>query len=190
MRAFLRTLTLLAGMCVCCLAALAQVTPLPDFHLSSMDGSPISSHDLGTNGHWIILYVHTNCRPCNTALAQLKLLSDTSQSSANGTPVDLSKSLVVIVQEDKADVINDMISQYPWLKSGHWYVDDSHEAYSALHLTGSPTLLALQGSSIVWKLSGITSNPGRVNEMVMQWMRSTPPARAATKHPVQGSAQF
>ena len=175
MRAFKHVLTLLAAFLFVSPLAHAQVAPLPDFHVSSLDGAQVSSHDLALNGHSIFLYVHTNCRPCDTALAQLKLAIDTAApSSANAVPIDLSKSLVVIVQEDKSNNINDLVTRYPWLKSAQWYVDNAGEAYSALHLSGSPTFLALQGSTIIWKLSGITANPGRVNQMVMQWMRSTP----------------
>ena len=161
-------------------AASAQNAPLqpqqgslPGFHVTTLEGAQVSSGDWKMPGHWVLIYVQSNCRSCKLALMQLKLTQMTPQNGTQqSTPLDLGQTLVVVVAGTDAVDAKDLASQFPWLKGAKWYIDSSFEAEKALSLHGSPAFFGVDRATVEWKFSGVTGNPGAFNETLLKWMRS------------------
>jgi hypothetical protein len=154
----------------------AQKTPLPSFHVTTLEASEKSSGSLTLEGQWIFVYVQTNCRPCNQALTHLKIatMAPAYGDTTTGNPIDLAHTLVIVVSGDDLPAAKELAANFPWLKTANWYVDASHEATKALSLHGAPLFFGMEGSVIQWKFSGLTANPGAFNETLLKWMRANP----------------
>lgn len=153
-----------------------QPNALPVFHVSTLDGTQVSSGDWTLPGHWVLIYIQSNCRSCRMALTQLKLAELATQNGTQQAPaVDLGQTLVVVFAGTDAADAKDLAKQFPWLKQANWYIDSSFEAEKALSLHGAPAFFGIDRNTVAWKFSGITGNPGAFNETLLKWMQSKPP---------------
>jgi len=151
---------LLVALAATRVAAIEQ-RPLPVFHVTTADGSLVSSAQFNPSGQWLLIYVAPGSPSCDRLLVALKgwvspnLLERTVivvGGSTDGAQAYLAKALP------------------PEVGAIAWYADPQDEAWAALRLTGAPVLVGVKEKTIQWSISGVLNDPKVLESAVRTWV--------------------
>jgi hypothetical protein len=142
------------------LAQAAEQRPLPAFNVVSLEGTAVSSGQVGTVGQWIVIYVTP------TSPASIRLLS---AMKAWESPA-MAQRVVVLVGaplEDAKAFVGGRAQEWPAVR---WFADPQGEAWKALRLTGTPYLLGVRDARITWSLAGVLNDPAALESVIRSWV--------------------
>jgi hypothetical protein len=138
----------------------SQPVPLPDFEVTSLEGTPIQSRSgLPASGKWLMVYVHPNCKPCD------KLLSLVKQEEHPGLPPVM---VIIVGGVDQATAAATR-AKLKDLTDAQWYTDKSGKAWAALKMSGVPMVFGVRDKTIEWSLSGVLSSDAQVTSILASW---------------------
>lgn len=138
--------------------AWAEITALPRFGVNDLYGQTLGSEELIQEGHWLLVYVQPECRPCERLLALFKRENLTQPER------------IVLVVASSPPKAASWVEQHPDLSDSLWYVDAMGEGFSKLKLSGLPVVLGLQGGEIAWRINGLVSNTKELRSILMSWL--------------------
>src|SRR5262245_5995370 len=130
--------------------------PLPDFALTTTDGTIVRSDQLRLLNRWLLMYVHPESGHSEVVLNILR----------DEPPAALGPKVIVIVSGVEGGDVARMAKSYPHLGMVKWYADPKRDAYRALKLGGSPTVLGMKQSTVQWALTGTLANPARLKAIL------------------------
>ena len=138
----------------------AQRAPLPEFAVQTLDGEEVQSGELTTQQQWLLVYVRTNCAPCEDVFKVFR--RSTPQSG-------MTSKVVVVVGGATLEEANELAERVPWLPRPLWHVDVSRQAAAALSLKGAPTVYGVRRGQVEWELKGATDGPRRLKSILESW---------------------
>ena len=149
----------------CALGAAAPVCagergPLPAFQLLTLEGAAVESAKIGPAGQWLLIYTTP------TSAASARLLAAMKQWESPG----LNARTVVVVGtavDQAAAFVQRHVADYP---SVRWLADPDGAAWKALRLTGTPFILGIKDSQIVWSLAGVLNDPAVLESVIRSWV--------------------
>ena len=139
--------------------AQGRAEPLPDFALTRLDGTVVrSGTELPGEGKWLLVYVQANCRPCD------RLLSLVKHDEHPALPFRM-----VIIAGGAREGVSGMRDKRGDLANALWYADESREAWTSLHMSGTPMVFGVRDKTIQWSLSGMLKSDSDVKSILASW---------------------
>ena len=136
--------------------------PLPDFQLSKVDGTTVSSKQLTSQKKWLLIFTLADCPGCDTLLRVI---------NKNENP-DLPVHVVVVVGGAVPAKVQDMSKKFPDLLEAAWYADPSKTGVSQLKLRGLPAVVGMQQDMIMWSTMGILSGDTvKMKSILVSWCK-------------------
>jgi hypothetical protein len=157
-----RLLTLVACAALAAPSLAAEKRQLPSFSLVSARGLETPARDFTATGHrlWVVV------SPADT-------LSKRLLDAFKGWPAaEWRSGTVFVIQgtpEDAREWIQNTFAADA--EQIQWASDEKRATARSLKLTGTPVLLALDATTIEWKVSGVLSDPQTLRSMVAAWLR-------------------
>jgi hypothetical protein len=157
------SLTVLAAVALLAGAApaVAQQRPLPAFQVvRPADGVAVDSARLSGDSHWVLLYVHLPCGPCEKLLKAIPTWE---------SPAVAAKTVVVIggpiaeTQKWLGRAFKREQLQLPWL------ADPDGAAFRAIDGHGVPTLLGIGSGTVKWAITGVLNDPEALKKTLISW---------------------
>ncbi len=133
--------------------------PLPAFSLTAADGKTVSSNQIHLPKHWLLIYVHQNSNYSVAVLNSLK----------GEKPDNLGQKMIVVVGGASAKDIQGMAKKYPHMALVTWYADPTRDAFRAMGLRGSPTVLGIEQDTVKWALVGTLPNREHLKSILKTW---------------------
>jgi len=140
-------------------ASAIERTRLPAFQLTATTGQEVTSDRLIRTGRWLVIYVQPDCRACD-ALLRLVVRDEHPRVAAR---------IAVVEYGATPDDVRSIADRYPDLAESRWYADLSGAAAAPLQVTGTPTVLGMNGDMIEWSLTGVLSSPD-VKAVLANWI--------------------
>ena len=151
------------GLSLTITAALAiEEKPLPAFSVVRDDGVAIASTALTDVNQYVLLYLVPGCRACDSLLA---MLNDPESPQ-------LAKRVVIIVRSgtpQAAKYIHEHVSAD--VGAVIWYADANDEAYRAFQFTGTPDLVGVRRSRVIWSINGVLNDSAMVRSVIRKWVQ-------------------
>lgn len=151
-------ITALCGILAPCASAV-QPGPLPPFQVTALDGMIVQSTQLAPDSQWLIVYLQSECHPCEAVLQLVKQ----KQEHPN-----LPRRMVIIGGMTVA-ALNALSLKYPDLAGARWVADTTGVALKQIKFAGAPTVIGLKGQNIVWTINGILSDPRQYKSILETW---------------------
>lgn len=136
-----------------------QPVPLPEFEVTALDGQLVKSSTFALQGKWLLVYVRSNCQPCESLLHLLK---------KDQFP-NLSQQVVLLVGGTPAEA-KALSARFPELAQATWYADPSKNAYTQLKLKGAPVVLGVRQDTIQWCVNGTLSDSNKLRPILTSWL--------------------
>jgi hypothetical protein len=138
-----------------------QSTPLPDFSVQTLGGSPFRSSDWPLQGKWLVIYVEGRCGTCAGLLGRL---------NAREYP-QLAARTIIIVGDTPLQDAQALQNKFPDLAAAGWYADPPRNASVAFNLHGAPVIIGVQDRVVHWQISGIPADRDVLHSVLTGWLR-------------------
>jgi hypothetical protein len=139
----------------------ALAMPLPDFQLTRLDQTVVSSRDVRSDGKWLLIYTKANCGACEGLLGLV---------DKNDDP-DLPSKIVVVVSGADVDKVTEMAAKFPDLGDAARYADPGREGRRKLKARGMPIAYGLRGDSIQWCTLGVLDgDSAKMKSILSSWI--------------------
>jgi hypothetical protein len=140
-------------------AAIERMT-LPAFALTDSAGRTVLSSQLTRPGNWLLVYVGTDCPPCESVLNAV----DQEEGAA------LAPRMAIVVNSTDAEAIERTVRRHPRLAGASWYADAADGA-QALRATTVPAIFGLRDGTIEWSVAGVLNDPTDIKTIMSNWIR-------------------
>jgi hypothetical protein len=133
---------------------------LPVFALTDNAGRTVVSTQLARPGNWLLVYVGTDCPPCESVL----------RSVGPEEAPSLAPRMAIVVNSTDAEAIDGLVGRYPSLAGASWYADAA-EGAQALRVTTVPAVFGVRDGTIEWSVAGVLSDPTDIKTIMSNWIR-------------------
>jgi hypothetical protein len=136
--------------------------PLPAFMVTRSDGAPVTSAAMTDMNQYVLMYLAPGCRSCDSLLAML-----------NDPQLPDRASRVVIIVSGDTTLAAKYVSEHVPPDAGEvtWYADVTGEAYRSLLFSGTPDLLGVRKSRLIWSINGVLNDNSIVRSVVREWTK-------------------
>ncbi len=150
-----------AAIFLCAAAAGAiERMKLPVFGLTDGAGRTVASSQLARPGNWLLVYVGTDCPPCESVL----------KSVGPDDAPSLAPRMVIVVNSTDGEAIEGLARRHPSLAGASWYADSS-EGARALRITTAPAVFGVRDGTIEWSVAGVLADPTDIKSIMSNWIR-------------------
>ncbi len=136
----------------------ADKRPVPSAIVTDSAGAPLALSLVATEGQWLFLYVSAD------STASKRLLD--AMAKWELTSLD---HLLVIVGGDAAQA-GPLVAADHGLRGAQFASDARREAWTALQLSGVPTLVGVRNNLLEWRLAGVLNDPEAFKSVVVSWL--------------------
>lgn len=133
---------------------------LPVFALTDSAGRTVVSNQLARPGNWLLVYVGTDCPPCESVLKSV---------GAEEAP-SLAPRMVIVVNSTDAEAIEGLVRRHPSLAGAAWYADAA-EGARALRVETVPAVFGVRDGTIEWSVAGVLTDPTDIKTIISNWVR-------------------
>jgi hypothetical protein len=133
---------------------------LPAFALTDSSGRAVASSQLARPGNWLLVYVGTDCPPCESVLNSV----DQEEASTQ------APRMAIVVNSTDADAIERTVRRHPRLAGASWYADAADGA-QALRVTTIPAIFGVRDGTIEWNVTGVLNDPTDIKTIISNWIR-------------------
>jgi len=121
--------------------------PLPEFQLTKLDGTTLSTKELAQQEQWVLIYTMPDCPACETLL---RLVDKTEHP-------ELPAKVIVVVSGASAEKVKSLAGKFPDLEETSWYADPEKEGVKQLKLQGLPAVFGVHQDTLEWCVMGVLS---------------------------------
>jgi len=129
-----------------------------DLNLVGVDGTALTTADIGGSEKWLLIYVRNN-------RASEVLLGEIDETSFPG----ITSHIVVIAGGMNQDRLKQTSSKFPGLAKAAWYGDSSLALATAMKINGAPVMFGMQDRNARWDLSGVLFDSEKLKSIVTSW---------------------
>ncbi len=133
--------------------------PLPDFAISALDGTAVTSAALVTPGQWLLVYVQLGCSSCDTLIQAV--------ADEQG---DLARHMVVVIGGVDAAAAAKLAGAFPTLSAARWYADPARSLADVLSASGAPVVYGLRENMLEWSLIGVVPDEAAYKTALVSWV--------------------
>jgi hypothetical protein len=165
--ASIRTAAAVALAMACSLATLAATErrPLPELTVSMLDGTAVTTADLASEGHWLLIYVEPACGSCAAVLGAMTREDHPGKA----------QRVTVVVGGATLEQANALASSATELADARWVVDTGGTARQLLGVRSSPTVMGVRTRSIEWALTGVLRRNSEMESVLVSWLNQRRP---------------
>ena len=137
-----------------------QAIVLPDVPLVAVtSGAGVPPRPLPAQGRWVLVLIQANCAPCEALLSRI-------QADARA----IAPRLVVVVSGSAPADVGKIMTTFAGLEPAAWFADQPSVLSAALHIEGTPLVLAMNDRSIQWTLAGVVWETQRLRDVLTGWV--------------------